>query len=232
MAIEMFLAQNDLGQFLIPIVVAIVYAVAHLMKQAKENRPAPKRPAAPPPRPMARDERPNVQIDRDPVMQPNAPARGRGGQEDLDRLLDELGLRRPTPEGRPEPGQARSRRGEETRRPAKPARPTPRRPNRHRPEVDREVSAPAAQRELHSSLEGRHGGSVQSRLASQHLASSVERRPMDTQSAAQPTSSSSQSTGDTELRSILADPSTLRRAYALSIILGPPLSLREPGPQP
>lgn len=213
----------DWGEVVVPLIVFAIYGISHVIRAASgdKKKPAarkpPKLPAAENPRPAKQAdpftmEQPRVVTEVAPASRPDQPP-ANPQQQELEKLLDQLGLRRPPADPKQPPNHP------SVRRPPKPPKPQQKQKKRE-PSTQR-----ASDRQLHSRLEQRSAHEVHSKIERKHLESKVEHRPQDTETAVDPAASIKESTPDRMLASLLADSNLLRRAYVLGIVLGPPKSL-------
>lgn len=207
---------QDFGQLIVPILVFVIYGVVSLMKNAGEQqaKAARKRPRPPQPRVPANDP---GELRNDMELRP-APAqpRGQAPQAELEKLLDELGLRKPDTPRRPPPLPKPPQMQKSSReRPAKPPK-LPKERTRKRQDV--------ADRRLESTLARRHADAVHSAIENKHLESAIEGRVLKEATADAPLIGLAG--GDSPMAKILADKNLLRQAFVLGLVLGPPNSVR------
>lgn len=212
---------NDWMQLVIPIVVFVLYSAANIMKTRADQKNKAPRPA-PPPRanPVPADAPPHVLLGQDPLAKPAppaGPAKPTSQQLELERLLRELGVPRTMPGVQPPPLAS----GKKPPRP--PRRPTP---ARNAPGAKEQVkpSKRASDRHLKSQLEKRHAESQASRIEKQHLSSQVEKRPLDTESAVDPALLLAKAHQPRVSQPAMVQ--NLRQAFMMSIVLGPPIAMR------
>jgi hypothetical protein len=216
---------NDWMQLIIPIIVFVLYSAANMMKTSADRKS--KTPTGPMPIPRPRpvappaDASPQVLLELDPLQQagtkPTGPVKPTPQQLELERLLRELGVPKGNTQAQPTPPRVPPRRPPQnpkgTKKGSSPATSKP-------PAAER-----ASQRHLKSDLEKRHAEAPRSKLEKQHLESNVEHRPLDTQSAVDPALLVAQA--HAPRISSPAMVTNLRQAFMMSVVLGPPLAMRD-----
>ncbi len=212
---------NDWMQLIIPIVVFVLYSAANIMKTRADQKNKAPRPA-PPPRPnnLPADAPPHVLLGQDPLANPAppaGPAKPTPQQLELERLLRELGVPRTIPGMQPPPPVSGKRPPRPPKRPT-PPRAVPGAKDQSKP------SKRASDRHLKSQLEKRHTESPASRIENQHLSSQVEKRPLDTESAVDPALLVAKAHQPRMSQSAMVQ--NLRHAFMMSIVLGPPIAMR------
>lgn len=193
-----FLLGQNLGELLLPLLFLVVYGVVHALRHAGENKKAPPPARRPPPRPV----RPEMQAGG----RPGAPQDPR---LELDRFLEELGVKPAKPQAPPPPAK-------------------PNRRERARPRATgayAESTAPAArasQRRFQSQLEERHADAVHSPIETQHVEVHVKPvAPSVVAAASAP--AIARTAGDVVLHRLLEDRPLLARAMILGTVLGSPV---------
>lgn len=185
-------------EFLLPLLFLVVYGAVHAVRTAGENKkPPPQR--RPPPRPV----RPQAQ----PAPPAGVPADPR---LELDRFLEELGVKPTKPQSTPPPIKPPRRERVQNR------------PARANPEAA--PSTRASQRHFESQLEQRHSDSVHSQIESQHLQTHVQ-AVAPTVVAAGDAPQIARTAGDAAMNRLVQDRSMLSRAMILGIVLGSPIGL-------
>jgi hypothetical protein len=195
-------AGNDVWSVIVPILTIVFFVVVNVFRGLSESAAnAPKKGPRPP-------------------GTPQNPRRA-GGSKDLEKLLEDLGLRRPEASDAkpPAPAPAQTQAKKYARKPVSAPRNAP--PQRLEPAAQAPKES-LQRRHLHSDIEERHASKIQSSVETQHLPS--QKRPL---SSIEASSSASHSSPETSPGlGLFANPDDVTRAFMLQTILGPPIALQ------
>jgi hypothetical protein len=213
---------NDWMQMVIPVVVFVLYSAANIMKTAADKKAKAPKPVAPAPRPPAipADEQPRVLMEMDPAARPtNIPVKTSPQQAELERLLRELGVPKSPTSSPPRPLPPKTPQRKVNRGPRTPGAPrSPSTPKQATPKR-------AEDRHLKSNLEKRHTDRRDSLVEAHHLESAVANLPQHQYSAMDPAALLARQRTSEAAKSLFGQ--NLRQAFMFSIVLGPPIGMRD-----